>query len=114
MEGQDEDGLEDDDGHLVHDVETSDDIKLPKGGGNRGRTWTIKEDKALCEVWIVVSQDAITGTQQTFHSYYSRIYKDFLERTAYPTLSLLPSHKANGIEKWWGFIRDVVNKFHGC
>ena len=39
--GQEEDeecGEDDEEGKLVHDVETGNDIKLPKGGGNRGRT----------------------------------------------------------------------------
>ena len=86
----------------MHDVETGDDIKLPKGGGNRGRAWMIKEDEVPCKSWMAVSQDAITDRQQTHRSYWSQIYKDFLERTADPPLSLLPSRKANGIEKWWG------------
>ena len=45
---------------FVHDVETGDVIKLPKG--NRGKTWRVKEDEALCVAWMGVRQDAISGT----------------------------------------------------
>ena len=51
---------------------------------------------------MAVSQDAITGTQQTRDSYWSRIYKDFLERTMYPPLNASLIRKANAIEKRWG------------
>ena len=64
--GQEEDDQEEDDqvgddGQLVH-------VKLPKGGGNRDKTWRIREDEALCETWMCVSQDAISDTQQTHDS----------------------------------------------
>ena len=96
----------------MHDVETDDQMKLPKG--NRGRTWRPKEDAALCVAWMGVSQDSIIGAQQNSTSYWTRIYKDFLERTAHPPLNVPPRRKSNAIEKRRGSIREAVNKFHGC
>ena len=54
--GRDEEGHEedeecgnDDESQLVHDVETGDDIKLPKGGENIGKTWRlVKYWSCLC------------------------------------------------------------------
>ena len=96
----------------MHNVETDDDIKLSKG--NRGRTWRPKDDAALCVAWMGVSQDTITGAQQNSNLYWTRIHKDFLERTAYPPLNVPSRRKANAIEKRWGSIREAVNRFHGC
>ena len=95
----------------MHDVETGDDIKLPKG--NRGKTWRVKEDEALCVAWMGVSQDAIIGAGQNSNSYWTRIHKDFLERTKYPPLNVPPVRNRNAIEKRWGSIREGVNRFHG-
>ena len=113
-EGQEEEecGEEDVESQIVHDVETGDDIKLPKG--NRGKTWRVKEDEPLCVEWMGVSQDAIIITQQNSNSHWTRIHRDFLERTAYPPLNVPPRRKSNEIEKQWGSIREAVNKFHGC
>ena len=48
----------------MHDIEIGDDIKLPKAGGNRGKTWRVKEDEALCVAWMGVSQVAIIAAQK--------------------------------------------------
>ena len=111
-EEEEEGGEEDEESELVHDVETGDDIKQSKG--NRGKTWRPKEDEALCVAWMGVSQDSIIGAQQNSNSYWTRIHKDFLERTAHPPLNVPPVRKCNAIEKRWGSIREAVNKFHGC
>ena len=51
-EGEEEEecGEGEEESQFVHDVETGDDIKLPKG--NRGKTWRVKEDEALCVAWM--------------------------------------------------------------
>ena len=101
-EGEEEEDKcrEEEETQVVHDVDTGDHNKLPKG--NRGRTWRPKEDAALCVAWMGVSQDSIIGAQQNSNSYWIRIHKDFLERTAHPPLNVLPCRKANAIEKRWG------------
>ena len=58
-EEEEECGEEDEESQVVHDAETRDDIKLPKG--NRGRTWRPKKDAALRVVWMGLSQYAIIG-----------------------------------------------------
>ena len=87
-EGQEEDEEcgDDDESQVMHDVETGNDIKLPKG--NRGKTWRAKEDVALCKAWMGVSQHAIIDAQQNRNSYWTRIHKDFLERTVHPPLDV--------------------------
>ena len=67
----------------------------------------------MCVAWMGVSQDPITGAQQNCNSYWTRIHKNFLERTAYPPLNVPPVRKSNAIEKQWGAIREGVNRFHG-
>ena len=99
-EEEEEDECGEEESQVVHDVETDDHIKLPKG--NRGRTWRPKEDAALCVAWMGVSQDSIIGAQQNNNSYWTQIHKDFLERMAYPPLNVPPRRKANANEKRWG------------
>ena len=67
--GREDEGEEDEESQVVHDVETGDDIKLPKG--NRGWTWRPKEDAALCVAWMGVSQDSVIGAQQNSNSYWT-------------------------------------------
>ena len=53
----------------VEDVETDKIVKVAKVTGSRGKSWIAIEDELLCDAWMVISQDIITGTKQTRNFY---------------------------------------------
>ncbi|KAG1451980.1 hypothetical protein G6F56_007941 [Rhizopus delemar] len=50
---------------------------IPSSGRGRGKSWTAEEDIQLCQSWIVVSEDPITGRDQRLPQMWDRIHENF-------------------------------------
>jgi hypothetical protein len=61
----------------VVDTDTGATVKNKKV--SRGPRWSIAEDLFLCDSWKAVSLDPINGAQQSWKTYWMRIYDQFNE-----------------------------------
>ncbi|CAL2255779.1 unnamed protein product [Prunus armeniaca] len=46
-----------------------------------GGSWSTQEDIALCQSWVNVSHDPITGNEMKFHHMWSKIHGEFCQRS---------------------------------
>ncbi|KAI4980216.1 hypothetical protein ZWY2020_020701 [Hordeum vulgare] len=96
------------------DVE-ADDGKKKKKGGCRGIAWTAKEDECLIESWSSITQDVITGSNQTSDSYWKRILFEFDEcKYQAPYIQVVMDRNQSALAHRWATIQKSVNKFQGA
>ncbi|CAL2265323.1 unnamed protein product [Prunus armeniaca] len=46
-----------------------------------GGSWSTNEDIALCQSWVNISHDPITGNEMKFHHMWSKIHGEFSQRS---------------------------------
>lgn len=72
---------------------------------HRGNNWSEEEDKQLCESWVVISEDPITGRDQRREQMWVRIHRNYHEYIGSPSTRNITS-----LQNRWAVInRDVTN-----
>ena len=66
---------------------------------SRGANWKPQEDIALCEAYIIITEDGSTGNNQDGATFWNRVYNKFLEKS-----SSEPPRPREGIECRWKVI----------
>ena len=74
-------------------------LSIPKHTG-RGKAWSQAEDLDLCQSWIKISEDPVTGGGQKQEQFWARIHKE--------TNS---SRTVRALQSRWKAIRHDVSKF---
>ena len=77
----------------------------------RTASYSIEEDRTLCHVYLSISQDPITGTNQSSNQFWSRIETEYHQ--------LLPMHITNvrprrSLQSRMQAIMTAVAKLRGC
>jgi hypothetical protein len=76
-------------------------------GPNHG--WTVQEDELLCECWTTISEDAVTGINQSAGSMWNRIHVLFKRD--------LPNNPADrtpdALQSRWKYMQKFLTKFNG-
>jgi hypothetical protein len=79
----------------------------------RTASYITEEDKLLCRVWMLISQDPLCGAEQKGVAYWRRVGKYFYERRKFPPNPFFSDRKDLSLSKTWGFIHAECNKFQG-
>ena len=72
-------------------------------------SWTMQEDEVLCEAWSAVSQDTVTGANQTEAGMWRRIQTVFKAELPHNPIDRTPDALASR----WKLIQKFLNKFNG-
>jgi hypothetical protein len=121
-QGEDESEDDNDDADLDDNVPEeatatatgADPVAKKKKISKRITGYTPKEDVCLCQSWLAISQDAISGTEQKGRSYWKRVTVDYHE---WRQLKPFKIHSDGGqvfIQKRWSLIQQDTNKFCGA
>jgi hypothetical protein len=73
----------------------------------RGKAFSMEEDRAICSAFLHVSIDPIIGTNQSAAGYYARMHQHFTENIG------ASSRTKISIENRWTTIQKAVSKFCG-
>ncbi|CAL8115921.1 unnamed protein product [Prunus armeniaca] len=72
-----------------------------------GGSWSTQKDIALCQSWVNVSHDPITGNEMKFHHIWSKIHGEFCQRSgSIPTKIALSSI--------WKFLNKELGKWRNA
>ncbi|CAH9090364.1 unnamed protein product [Cuscuta epithymum] len=74
-----------------------------KGGAN----WTVSEDVALCNAWVIISEDGVIGINQPGESFWNRVHVLFSEKSSV--------HRSrDSIESRFKIINHQCSLWKGC
>jgi hypothetical protein len=80
----------------------------------RTASYTPKEDGFLCQSWLAISQDAISGAEQKGKAYWRRVNVDYHEHRQLKPFKIHSDHDQVSIQKRWSLIQQETNKFCGA
>ena len=75
-----------------------------------GGSWSTQEDIALCESWVNVSHDPITGNEMKFHHMWSKIHGEFCQRSGSIRTEMALSSRWKLLNKELGKWRNALTK----
>ncbi|MBW0471750.1 hypothetical protein O181_011465 [Austropuccinia psidii MF-1] len=75
---------------------------------SRSANYNDLEDIQLCKSWIEVSEDPLTGTDQTNSTFWARVLQSYQQGTSHT------QRTAVSLKSRWGALQHSVNKFSGC
>ncbi|KAI5345676.1 hypothetical protein L3X38_013553 [Prunus dulcis] len=75
-----------------------------------GGSWSTQEDIALCESWVNVSHDPITGNEMKFHHMWSKIHGEFCQRSGSIRTEMALSSRWKILNKELGKWRNALTK----
>ncbi|KAM3372101.1 hypothetical protein ACQJBY_019142 [Aegilops geniculata] len=114
VEGEDEDEANDVDisgAPLFIDELTQRAEAQKKRKSIRTGSYTIDEDKLICQSWMEISQDPRTGAQQKGIVFWTRVHKTFHERKMFEPYQITSNRGIGSIQKRWLFIQQECNKY---
>ncbi|CAL8161814.1 unnamed protein product [Prunus armeniaca] len=75
-----------------------------------GGSWSIHEDIALCQSWVNVSHDPITGNKMKFHHLWSKSHGEFCQRSGSIRTEMALSSRWKLLNKELGKWRNALTK----
>lgn len=75
-----------------------------------GGSWATQEDIALCQSWVNVSHDPITGNEMKFHHMWSKIHGEFCQRSSSIRTEMALSSRWKILNKELGKWRNALTK----
>jgi hypothetical protein len=76
-----------------------------------GRGYTPEEDADVARAWVSVSEDAVTGREQTSLMVFERVAESFVQIR--PSQNSAEGRPVESIESRWSAIQHNVQKFNG-
>jgi hypothetical protein len=78
----------------------------------RGRGYTPEEDADVARAWLSVSEDAVTGREQTSLMFFERVAESFVQ--IHPSQNSAEGRPVESIKSRWSAIQRNVQNFNGC
>ncbi|CAL2247945.1 unnamed protein product [Prunus armeniaca] len=75
-----------------------------------GGSWSTNEDIALCQSWLNISHDPITGNEMKFHHMWSKIHGEFCQRSGSIRTEMALSSRWKLLNKELGKWRNALTK----
>ncbi|CAL2263908.1 unnamed protein product [Prunus armeniaca] len=75
-----------------------------------GGSWSTNEDIALCQSWVNISHDPITGNEMKFHHMWSKIHGEFCQRSGSIRTEMALSSRWKLLNKELGKWRNALTK----
>lgn len=75
----------------------------------KGKKFSVNEDRLIVSAWLNVSMDPTQGTNQTKDTFWRRIHKYYESNRG-----TLPERSQNSLLHRWSSINDAVSKFCAC
>ena len=72
--------------------------------------WSIMEDILLCECWVQISHDPISGNEMKFSQMWKKIHHEFVERSGSTLTEMTLSSRWKILNKELGKRRDALTK----
>ncbi|CAL8164607.1 unnamed protein product [Prunus armeniaca] len=73
-------------------------------------SWSTQEDITLCQSWVNVSHDPITGNEMKFHHMWSKIHGEFCQRPGSIRTEMALSSRCKLLNKELGKWRNALTK----
>ena len=75
-----------------------------------GGAWSIMEDVLLCECWVHISHDPISGNEMRFSQMWKKIHHEFVEKSGSTRTAQALSSRWKILNKELGKWRDALTK----
>jgi hypothetical protein len=79
----------------------------------RTASYTLAKDKVLCEAWLEISTNPISGTEQKGFNYWRKVRKFFHERRKICEKPFQNNQNDLSLSKKWDTIHAECSKFQG-